>query len=81
MAEGNAHDSKTLEATLSQYHTLTDRLPEKTIVDRGYRGLTQVLGVQVWYPDRFKAGGDRNKKRRLRVGFASEQLSNRLSGT
>ncbi|MDR8390298.1 IS5 family transposase [Aliifodinibius sp. S!AR15-10] len=69
MAEGNAHDSKTLEDTLRQYHTLTDRLPEKTITDRGYRGLTEVLGVQVWYPDRFKAGKDRNKKRRLRRWF------------
>lgn len=69
MAEGNAHDSKTLEATLRQYHTLTECLPEKTIVDRGYRGLTEVLGVQVWYPDRFKAGKDRNKKRRLRRWF------------
>lgn len=69
MAEGNAHDSKTLEATLRQYQRLTDRLPEKTIADRGYRGLTEVLGVQVWYPDRFKAGNDRNKKRRLRRWF------------
>lgn len=69
MAEGNAHDSKTLEATLRQYQKLTDRLPEKTIVDRGYRGLTELLGVQVWYPDRFKAGKDRNKKRRLRRWF------------
>lgn len=69
MADGNAHDSKTLEATLRQYRTLTERLPEKTIVDRGYRGLTEVLGVQVWYPDRFKAGKDRNKRRRLRRWF------------
>ncbi|MDR8389924.1 transposase [Aliifodinibius sp. S!AR15-10] len=69
MAEGNAHDSKTLEATLRQYQRLTGRLPEKTIVDRGYWGLTEVLGVQVWYPDRFKAGNDRNKKRRLRRWF------------
>ena len=69
MAEGNAHDSKTLEATLRQYQTLTGRLPEKTIVDRGYRGLTEVLGVQVWYPGRFKAGDNRNKKRRLRRWF------------
>ena len=28
MAEGNAHDSKTLEATLRQYQQLTDHLPE-----------------------------------------------------
>ncbi|MDR8391129.1 transposase [Aliifodinibius sp. S!AR15-10] len=69
MADGNAHDSKTLEVSLRQYRRLTDGLPEKTIVDRGYRGLTEVLGVQVWYPDRFKAGKDRNKKRRLRRWF------------
>ena len=69
MAEGNAHDSKTLEATLRQYYRLTERLPEKTITDRGYRGLTEILGVQVWYPDRFKAGSDRNKRRQLRRWF------------
>lgn len=66
---GHAHDSKTLEATLRQYQSLSGRLPEKTIVDRGYRGLTKVQGVQVWYPGRFKAGGDRNKRRRLRCWF------------
>jgi IS5 family transposase len=69
MAEGNAHDSKTLEPTLDQYQQLSGELPQKVIVDRGYRGKTNVLGVQVWYPGRFKAAGDRNKKRRLRRWF------------
>lgn len=69
MVEGNAHDSKTLEPTLRQYRKLSGELPKKVIVDRGYRGKTRVLGVQVWYPDRFKAGNDYNKKRRLRRWF------------
>ena len=67
--EQNVHDSKTLEPAIEQQQRLTGITLKNNFVDRGYRGVKEVLGTTIIIPD--KPGKQRSAydKRRLRNGF------------
>lgn len=51
---GNPHDSKTLEPTLEQCKRVTGLTFKRAIVDRGYRGVTQIGQTEVLIPGKVK---------------------------
>ena len=67
--EKNVHDSKTLQPALSQQQRLTGSLLKNNFVDRGYRGVKEVLGTKIIIPD--SPGKERTayEKQKLRKGF------------
>jgi IS5 family transposase len=67
--EKNVHDSKTLEPAIQQQQRLTGITLNNTFVDRGYRGVKEVLGTTIIIPD--KPGKQRTpyQKQKLRNGF------------
>lgn len=67
--QGNPHDNNTLIPTLLQYHRIMNRLPQAAIVDRGFRGLTKIFGVQIIKPDKPKANKSPYQKQKARKRF------------
>ncbi len=67
--EKNMHDSKTLQPALEQQQRLTGIILKNNFVDRGYRGVKEVLGTTIVIPD--KPGKERSayEMRKLRNGF------------
>jgi IS5 family transposase len=67
--EKNVHDSKTLQPALEQQQRLTGITLKNNFVDRGYRGVKEVLGTTIVIPD--TPGKDRTsyEKQKLRKGF------------
>lgn len=67
--EKNVHDSKTLQPALEQQQRLTGIVLKNNFVDRGYRGVKEVLGTTLVTPD--KPGKLRTpyQKQKLRNGF------------
>jgi IS5 family transposase len=67
--EKNVHDSKTLQPALEQQQRLTGITLKNNFVDRGYRGVREVLGTKIIIPD--LPGKDRTayQKQKLRKGF------------
>jgi IS5 family transposase len=67
--EKNVHDSKTLGPAIQQQQRLTGITLNNTFVDRGYRGVKEVLGTNIIIPD--KPGKQRSayQKQKLRSGF------------
>lgn len=67
--EKNVHDSKTLLPAIEQQQRLTGITLKNTFVDRGYRGVKEVLGTTIVLPD--KPGKQRtpHQKQKLRNGF------------
>ena len=67
--EKNVHDSKTLEPALQQQQRLTGIVLDNNFVDRGFRGVKEVLGTKIIIPD--SPGKDRTayQKQKLRKGF------------
>ena len=67
--EKNVHDSKTLRPALEQQQRLTGIILKNNFVDRGYRGVHEVLGTTIVIPD--KPGKQRTpyQKQKLRNGF------------
>ena len=67
--EKNVHDSKTLTPALEQQQRLTGITLKNNFVDRGYRGVKEVLGTTIVIPD--KPGKQRSayQKQKLRDGF------------
>ena len=67
--EKNVHDSKTLQPALEQQQRLTGIILKQNFVDRGYRGVKEVLGTTIVLPD--KPGKERTpyQKQKLRNGF------------
>ena len=67
--EKNVHDSKTLDPAIEQQQRLTGVVLKNNFLDRGYRGVKQVLGTKIIIPD----GSGKNKtayeKQKLRKGF------------
>ena len=49
--ETNVHDSKTLEPAIKQQQRLTGIILRNNFVDRGYRGVKEVLGTKIIIPD------------------------------
>jgi IS5 family transposase len=56
--EKNVHDSKTLEPAIEQQQRLTGIILKNNFVDRGYRGVKEVLGTRIIIPD--KPGKERS---------------------
>jgi transposase, IS5 family len=67
--EKNVHDSKTLQPAIEQQQRLTGITLKNNFVDRGYRGVKEVLGTTITIPD--KRGKERTayQKQKLRNGF------------
>jgi IS5 family transposase len=67
--EKNVHDSKTLQPALEQQQRLTGIILKNNFVDRGYRGVKEVLGTTIVIPD--KPGKQRTpyQRQKLREGF------------
>lgn len=67
--EKNVHDSKTLGPALEQQQRLTGIILNNNFVDRGYRGVKEVLGTSIIIPD--KPGKERSayEKQKRRKGF------------
>ncbi len=68
--EKNVHDSKTLEPAIQQQQRLTGITLKNNFVDRGYRGVKEVLGTKITLPDG-RPGKNRTEyeKQKLRNGF------------
>lgn len=67
--ENSVHDSKTLQPAIEQQQRLTGITLKNNFVDRGYRGVKEVLGTTIIIPD--KPGKQRTayQKQKLRNGF------------
>jgi IS5 family transposase len=48
--KGNPYDGYTLEPQLDQVSDLLSRLPKLALVDRGYKGKKEILGVDIKIP-------------------------------
>lgn len=61
---GNPHDSKTVEESLACMKRVTDKQPQRAFVDRGYRGIKQVVDTQIITPCNGKGLDEKMKKRK-----------------
>jgi IS5 family transposase len=67
--EKNVHDSKTLAPALEQQQCLTGIILNNNFVDRGYRGVKEVLGTKIIIPDAPGKNRTAYEKQKLRKGF------------
>lgn len=67
--EKNVHDSKTLLPALQQQQRLTGLVLKNNFVDRGYRGVKEVLGTKIIIPDNPPKARTGYQKQKLRKGF------------
>jgi len=67
--EKNVHDSKTLLPALEQQQRLTGIILKNNFVDRGYRGVKDVLGTNIIIPDTPSKERTSYEKQKLRKGF------------
>lgn len=67
--EKNVHDSKTLQPAIEQQQRLTGIKLKNTFVDRGYRGIKEVLGTKIIIPDIPNKLRTAYQKQKLRKGF------------
>jgi IS5 family transposase len=67
--EKNVHDSKTLQPALEQQQRLTGITLKNNFVDRGYRGVKEVLGTTIVTPDKPGKLRTAYQKQKLRNGF------------
>ena len=67
--EKNVHDSKTLEPALEQQQRLTGIILKNNFVDRGYRGVKEILGTKIIIPDAPGKQRTPYEKQKLRKGF------------
>ena len=67
--EKNVHDSKSLQAAIEQQQRMTGIILKNSFVDRGYRGVKQVLGTQIIIPDKSPKSRTAYEKQKLRKGF------------
>lgn len=65
----NIYDGDTLEPQLEQVERLTGYKPKKGIVDRGYRGRKNILGVQILIPKKLPNWVTRYQKQKIRKYF------------
>ena len=66
--EKNVHDSKTLNPAIAQQQRLTGVTIKNNYVDRGYRGVKEVLGTKIIIPQ-VKSTDTAYQKKKLRQGF------------
>ena len=67
--EKNVHDSKTLQPAIEQQQRLTGIILKNNFVDRGYRGVKEVLGTKIIIPDKASKTRTEYEKQKLRKGF------------
>jgi IS5 family transposase len=67
--EKNVHDSKTLAPAIEQQQRLTGIILKNNFVDRGYRGVKEVLGTKIIIPDSLGKERTAYEKQQLRKGF------------
>ena len=67
--EKNVHDSKTVQPALEQQQRLTGIILKNNYVDRGYRGVKEVLGTKIIIPDAPNKARTPYEKQKLRKGF------------
>lgn len=67
--EKNVHDSKTLQPAIKQQQRLTGITFKNNFVDRGYRGVKEVLGTKIIIPDSSGKKRTAYEKQQLRKGF------------
>jgi transposase, IS5 family len=67
--EKNVHDSKTLQPAIEQQQRLTGIILKNNFVDRGYRGVKEVLGTKMVIPDSPGKQRTAYEKQKLRKGF------------
>lgn len=67
--EKNVHDSKTLQPAIAQQQRLTGITLKNNYVDRGYRGVKEVLGTTITIPDKPGKQRTQYQKLKLRNGF------------
>ena len=67
--EKNVHDSKTLQPAIEQQQRLTGNIIKNNFVDRGYRGVKEVLGTKIILPDKPGKHRTHYEKQKLRNGF------------
>jgi IS5 family transposase len=67
--EKNVHDSKTLQPAIEQQQRLTGIILKNNFVDRGYRGVKEVLGTKIVIPDSPGKQRTAYEKQKLRKGF------------
>ena len=65
----NVHDSKTLLPAMEQQQKLTGIILKNNFVDRGYRGVKEVLGTKIIIPDIPPKSRTAYEKQKLRKGF------------
>jgi len=67
--EKNVHDSKTLSPVLEQQQRLTGIILKNNFVDRGFRGVKEILGTKIIIPDSPGKNRTPYEKQKLRKGF------------
>ena len=67
--EKNVHDSKTLQPALEQQQRLSGIILKNNFVDRGYRGVKEVLGTKIIIPDAPAKQRTSYQKQQLRQSF------------
>lgn len=65
----NIYDGDTLEPQMHQLDRLLDKLPKKAIGDRGYRGVKNVLGIQIIIPKKLPSHVSNYLKQQARKYF------------
>jgi IS5 family transposase len=65
----NLYDGDALRPALQQTRAITERQPDKAIVDRGYRGRKAVDGTEVLVPGRPKPGQSKRESAKMRARF------------
>lgn len=63
----NLYDGDALRPALQQTRAITERQPDKAIVDRGYRGRKAVDGTEVLVPGRPKPGQSKRESAKMRA--------------
>lgn len=66
--EKNDYDAHTLEPALEQQQRLTGHILKNNFVDRGYRGVSQVLGTNILTPKNYSHLNN-YQKQKMRKGF------------
>ena len=67
--EKNIHDSKTLQLAIEQQQRLTSIILKNNFVDRGYRGVKEVLGTKIIIPPVFATGTPKLKTRIIELNI------------
>ena len=67
--EKNDYDAHTLDPALEQQQRLTGYALKEAFVDRGYRGVNQVRGTQIYTPKPFDKQLSKYRQQKMKKGF------------